>query len=153
VQSALTAAHALLNGDTDIKTAHHLLVSALDEVTDHAALQDAAVVTEALRTPLAICTWALQPGLWPAFYDAVGRLPSHVSRQLYLDLQPVGQPVRCEAEALTAGGTSCAGWSPMEPRTRPSSATAPWPGCSASTRHSSRQPPGSSRPSTSCPRT
>ena len=104
LQAAVASAYAMLNGDSDITTAHHLLVRALDESARSAAgtpsAQETEVVTDALRILLAICQWALQEDLWAPFYRALDRSPASVSDHLYLESQLVGNTVCSDPEAL-----------------------------------------------------
>jgi len=96
VQSAVTAAFVLLNGDGDVDTAHRLLVGAIEsgqEVTD-------AVLVEALNVLTLICFFGGRAELWAPFYDALGRLRPNVPTDLDLLSKTFADPVRTAAAAL-----------------------------------------------------
>ena len=96
VQSAVTAAFVLLNGDGDVDTAHRLLVGAIEsgqEVSD-------AVLVEALNVLTLICFFGGRAELWAPFYDALGRLRPNVPADLDLLSKTFADPVRTAAAAL-----------------------------------------------------
>ena len=93
LQAAVAAAYALLNGEGDIDTAHHLVAGAIETwaAADHT---DDALLMEALQTLLFVCLWALRPELRESFHAALSRSAPRIPATLYLEVQTIADPVR-----------------------------------------------------------
>jgi DNA-binding CsgD family transcriptional regulator len=109
--AAVAAAYALLNGDGDLRTAHRLLVGALQSgvssgrqnlrVGSTSAAADAAVLA-ALHGLLTLCSWGEQSALWPPLFAAIEAHRGSLPAGLDLRVQVLGDPAHLEASTLTA---------------------------------------------------
>ncbi|MHB8691929.1 MAG: helix-turn-helix transcriptional regulator [Solirubrobacteraceae bacterium] len=97
LQFAVTAAHALLNGEGDVDTAHRLLVNAIEAHERGGYDKDGALV-EALYTLLLVCYFGGRPELWPRLEAVASRidLPAVVQ----LSIKTLADPVRTAAGAI-----------------------------------------------------
>ncbi len=75
LKAAVAASHLLLNGAGDIDMAHRLLGAAIQNAAAWPD-GDARALSEALHTLLDVCLYGARPELWPAFHDAMSRLPA-----------------------------------------------------------------------------
>jgi DNA-binding CsgD family transcriptional regulator len=96
VQSAMTAAFVLLNGEGDVDTAHRLLAGAIQN-DQHVS---APVLAEALNVLSLICFFGGRAELWSPFFEALDRLRPGVPTDLDLLSKTFADPVRTAAEAL-----------------------------------------------------
>ena len=101
LQAAVAAAYALLNGEGDIDTAHHLVAGVIETwaAADHT---DDALLMEALQTLLFVCLWALRPELWESFHAALSRFAPRIPATLYLEVQTIADPVRTAGDVRLA---------------------------------------------------
>jgi DNA-binding CsgD family transcriptional regulator len=83
LRAAVAAAYLSLNADGDVGTAHRLLVDAIQGVRAGAEA-DELTLTEAVHTLLEVCLYGAWAELWPAFHDAIARLPSPLPPMLRL---------------------------------------------------------------------
>ena len=96
--AAVAAAHALLNGDGDVDTAHRLLIGAISSQAGRLDTSDAAFI-EALHTLLLACSFGGRPELWEPFYAA---LPPEPPTVLYLWTHTFADPAHAAVPALGA---------------------------------------------------
>ncbi|MER6066307.1 AAA family ATPase [Streptomyces sp. NPDC001792] len=73
LHAAAAAAFILVNGDGIVDTAHHLVVSAIEN-GDHGYDAANTDLTDALYTLLLICWWAGREEFWAPLFDAIDRL-------------------------------------------------------------------------------
>jgi DNA-binding CsgD family transcriptional regulator/tetratricopeptide (TPR) repeat protein len=96
VQSAVTAAFVLLNGEGDVDTAHSLLAGAIQNDQQVSP----ALLVEALNVLNLICFFGGREELWWPFFEALDRLRPGVPTDLDLLSKTFADPVRTAAPAL-----------------------------------------------------
>lgn len=102
-RSAVAAAYLLLNTDGDVSAAHRVLVDAI--VTASAGPDGAEQpLAEALHTLLEVCLYGARPELWPAFHEAMRRVPAvpPMLRLLVGVLAGFGEPAGPDVAAVEA---------------------------------------------------
>ncbi|MFC0508989.1 helix-turn-helix transcriptional regulator [Micromonospora costi] len=91
---ATTAAvYLLLNSDGDVRTAHRLLVGAI-ESGDHGYRADDHALLDAMHTLLLLCFFSGEPALWEPFFAALDRLTPKAPELLTVAAATFGDPVR-----------------------------------------------------------
>lgn len=108
LQAAVAASYVLLNGDGDVETAHRMLVRAIESAADGRVGIDTAL-QEALNTLMLVCYFGGRPELWEPFHQAITRLGSNVSEELYLVSKTSADPVRTAGPALARLDTAIDG--------------------------------------------
>jgi DNA-binding CsgD family transcriptional regulator len=96
--AAVAASQLLLNADSDIGTAHRVLVAAIEA---HPARQDAddPVLIDAMFSLLHICWFSGRPEMWAPFDAALARLTTPADPALRLAAATLRDPVRLTAVA------------------------------------------------------
>ncbi|MER5698278.1 ATP-binding protein [Streptomyces mirabilis] len=98
LRSAAAGAVLLLNGDSDLDTAHRLLVCAIEDTPHEYDARDAALI-DALHLLLLICFYGGRQELWRPFYTALERLRPKVPPTLSAAAKTFSDPARTGAAA------------------------------------------------------
>ncbi|MGI5144026.1 AAA family ATPase [Streptomyces sp. CA-106110] len=98
LHSAAAAAVLLLNGGSDLDTAHRLLVGAIEDTPHRYDAQDTALV-DALHLLLLICFYGGRQELWPPFYAALEQLRPKCPPTLSAAAKTFSDPARTGAAA------------------------------------------------------
>ena len=93
---AMTTAFLLLNEGGHVRTAHQLMVGAIEAQADPEDAGNAALI-EALLVLLTLCSFAGRAELWEPLHAAIGRLKPHPPADLYLVYQADADPARLTA--------------------------------------------------------
>ncbi|WP_433281386.1 ATP-binding protein [Pseudonocardia xinjiangensis] len=97
--AAATTAYLLVNGDTDIDTAHALLVGAIENRSKGGPADDAELV-EALWALSLLCWLGGTPEHWAPYHAAVARLTPSAPALMTLQTRTFLDPVRATASVL-----------------------------------------------------
>ncbi|WP_433132699.1 helix-turn-helix transcriptional regulator [Micromonospora sp. CA-240977] len=102
------AVHLLLNSDGDVRTAHRLLVGAIEAGGHGYDAEDEALI-DVLHTLLLLCFFTGEPTSWEPFFAALNRLTPKapelltVAAATFSDPARMGQAVAGRLDALVAG--------------------------------------------------
>ncbi|GGM68430.1 AAA family ATPase [Dactylosporangium sucinum] len=99
LHAANAAVFLMLNGDGDVRTAHRLLVGAI-ETGEHGYRADDPALIEAMHTLLLLSWYGGTQEHWKPFYRALGRLRPEPPELLALASKTFPDPVRTAAAAL-----------------------------------------------------
>lgn len=99
LEAAVVAAYLHLNGAGDTRTAHRVLVGALQDQRNVAEGHD-GLRAEALHTLCEICLYAADPDLWPDFHTVASAMPLDEFPVLHLWAMLMVDPVRTAHDRL-----------------------------------------------------
>ncbi|WP_406108020.1 AAA family ATPase [Micromonospora globbae] len=108
--ASAAAVYLLLNSDGDVRTAHRLLVGAI-ESGDHGYDADDPALLDALHTLLLLCFFSGEPAAWEPFFAALGRLTPEVPAPLAVAAASFGDPARTGQAAASRFDAMVAGMS------------------------------------------
>ncbi|MGK5739376.1 helix-turn-helix transcriptional regulator [Micromonospora sp. URMC 103] len=91
--ASAAAVHLLLNRDGDVRTAHRLLVGAI-ESGGHGYDADDPALMDAMHTLLLLCFFSGEPAMWEPFFAALDRLTPEVPELLAVAGASFGDPAR-----------------------------------------------------------
>ncbi|NEM06216.1 helix-turn-helix transcriptional regulator [Geodermatophilus normandii] len=103
LQTAVAAAHHLLNGEGDVDTAHLVLVRGIDDALGRGPTDGA--VEEALHTLMLVCHFSGREEPWHAFEAALARLGPGAPALLSVSGRVYGDPAGASAADLDRLGT------------------------------------------------
>ena len=99
LHAAAAAAYLLINADGDVRTAHRLLVGAIETGSHNYDARNDGLI-EALHNLLLVCWWGGRLELWDPFYAALARLKPGPPDVLGVLSQTFADPARTAASAL-----------------------------------------------------
>ncbi|TDC36981.1 LuxR family transcriptional regulator [Micromonospora sp. 15K316] len=108
LHATAAAVHLLLNSDGDVRTAHRLLVGAIESGSHGYDAEDQALI-DAMHTLLLLCYYSGEPAMWEPFFTALDRLTPEppelltVAAATFADPARTGQAAARRLDALVAG--------------------------------------------------
>ncbi|MER7441897.1 helix-turn-helix transcriptional regulator [Micromonospora avicenniae] len=93
------AVHLLLNGDGDVRTAHRLLVGAIESGNHGYDAEDQSLI-DAMLTLLLLCYFSGEPRMWEPFFAALDRLTPEAPELLAVAAGTFGDPARTGQAAV-----------------------------------------------------
>ncbi|MEU5565036.1 helix-turn-helix transcriptional regulator [Micromonospora musae] len=108
LHAAAAAVHLLLNSDGDVRTAHRLLVGAIQSGSHGYDAEDQALI-DAMHTLLLLCYYSGEPAMWEPFFTALDRLTPKppelltVAAATFADPARTGQAAANRLDGMVAG--------------------------------------------------